>query len=104
MKQEKIDTEKLAEALRLLGLKAGLREKGTPDEFVLAKKDNMEWHIWNQCGCNMYSGEYNWETTFYYDDATVYDGLNHKDALDVVANIQDDIKQFMEYNPITLEA
>lgn len=97
MKQEDIDINKLAEALTLLGLKASVEEEGTPDEFLLVKKDPMEWHIWNVYGHNMYSGEYSWETIFYCDGAIVYDGLNHKGALDVVVNIQADIKQFMEY-------
>lgn len=97
MEQERNDAKKLAEALALLGLKASVKDEETPDEFVLVKKDLMEWHIWNVCGHNMYSGEYNWETVFYCDGATVYDGLNHKSTLDVVANIQDDIKKFVEY-------
>lgn len=97
--KKEIDAKKLAAAMSLLGIKADLRDEGTPEEFVLVKKDKMEWHIWNVCGYNMYNGEYSWETAFYYYGAMVYDGVNHKNAFDVVANIQDDIKQFYGIQP-----
>lgn len=84
------ELEKLAEALRLIGVNAKVEEIGTENEFLCANVNNhgvsYEWHIWYYDAC--------YELHLFVDKECVYDQTYLLTPLFVVGQITSDIQKY----------